>query len=250
MNSNISHFAPALWTIPETDPQTLALLVNAEAELKDRLQQINHQHSNIKFANSLAVEDMIIVDQIAQMDADIEIFVLDTGRLNTETTLFMQTAEQYYPDVHFVVYRPDAAAVVNYTQQFGEFAFYQGIEQRKQCCFIRKVAPLNTALVDADAWITGQRREQSPTRSALLFSEHDGIRNIAKYNPLFDWSEDLVWAYIQQHQVPFNPLYRQGYPSIGCEPCTRPVRKNEDIRAGRWWWEQKDGKECGLHVSS
>ena len=118
---------------------------------------------------------------------------------------------------------------------------------RRRCCEIRKIEPLNRALADADAWLTGQRREQSVTRSGLDFAEQDSERGIAKYNPIFDWTEAEVWAYVQSRGLPFNGLYRQGYPSIGCAPCTMPVKEGDDIRAGRWWWESRDSKECGLH---
>ena len=124
---------------------------------------------------------------------------------------------------------------------------YESIELRKQCCYIRKVEPLNRALAAAPAWLTGQRRSQSVTRGDLPFEETDHARGIAKFNPIFDWQDDDVWAYAQTADLPLNALYNQGYPSIGCEPCTRPVKWDEDIRAGRWWWESKDSKECGLH---
>ena len=137
--------------------------------------------------------------------------------------------------------------MTRYEEEKGKFAFYESVELRRECCHIRKIEPLNRAIQGADAWLTGQRREQSATRTVLPFAEQDQSRGIDKYNPIFDWSETDVWAYILANNVPYNDLYHQGFPSIGCEPCTRQVKQGEDIRAGRWWWESKDSKECGLH---
>ncbi|MDU5801510.1 MAG: phosphoadenylyl-sulfate reductase, partial [Haemophilus parainfluenzae] len=144
-------------------------------------------------------------------------------------------------------FQPIADEVIRYEEEKGKFAFYESVELRRECCHIRKIEPLNRAIQGADAWLTGQRREQSATRTALPFAEQDQSRGIDKYNPIFDWSETDVWAYILANNVPYNELYHQGFPSIGCEPCTRQVKQGEDIRAGRWWWESKDSKECGLH---
>ena len=143
---------------------------------------------------------------------------------------------------------PEASDVEAFIAQYGLNGFYDTEEAKKACCGARKIKPLNKALLGADAWLTGQRREQAVTRSDLPLRELDDARNIAKYNPLFDWTESEVWAYLQTKQVPIHPLHFQGYPSIGCEPCTRAVKAGEDIRAGRWWWLQQDSKECGLHV--
>ncbi len=250
-------FKPDLWQIPQvliSKEQTAqvksAVLtdLNRRVEiLRKRLEHIAENHSTVKFASSLAVEDMLISDVIVKSAVPIEIFTLDTGRLNPETLALIDQIEKHYPSLKLQRYSPKTQDVARYIEQFGQDAFYQSVELRKQCCFIRKVEPLNRALQQADAWLTGQRREQSVTRSELPFCEHDPMRKIAKYNPIFDWSEQDVWAYILTFDVPFNPLYRQGYPSIGCEPCTRPVKAEEDIRAGRWWWENRDSKECGLH---
>lgn len=238
---------PQLWQIPTPDDAVYQQLSDKIAQLEQRLQQINQQHQQVKFANSLAVEDMLITDVIAKLGLNIEVFTLETGRLNPETLILTTQIEQHYPKLNFKLYQPKDDAVADYVTNVGLNAFYDGIEQRKQCCFIRKVEPLNRALDDADAWLTGQRREQSITRQDLPFAEHDDARNIAKYNPIFDWTELDVWAYILQFNIPFNELYHRGYPSIGCEPCTMPVKFGEDIRSGRWWWEQRDSKECGLH---
>jgi phosphoadenosine phosphosulfate reductase len=151
-------------------------------------------------------------------------------------------------DYEVVLYKPEAAAIAAYVETNGLNAFYDSIEMRKECCRIRKVEPLKRALAGNKAWITGQRRAQSTTRSELAMQEDDVAHGLQKFNPLADWSEDDVWQYIRDNQVPFNPLHEKGYPSIGCEPCTRAIQPGEDIRAGRWWWESPDSKECGLHI--
>ncbi len=141
------------------------------------------------------------------------------------------------------------AAVEAYVKDHGLNAFYESVDLRKSCCGIRKVEPLNRALAGVEAWVTGQRREQSVTRTELHEQEHDAARGIEKYNPLAEWTEADVWAYLRHFDVPVNPLHARGYPSIGCEPCTRAIRPGEDSRAGRWWWESRDTKECGLHIT-
>jgi phosphoadenosine phosphosulfate reductase len=181
--------------------------------------------------------------------AHLPIFTLQTGRLHAETLAMLDRIRERY-DYAIEQYTPDARAVEAYVRDHGLNAFYDSIELRKACCNIRKVVPLNRALKDADAWLTGQRREQAVTRADLPFVEDDDARGIAKYNPLFDWTEAEVWAYLEQHAVPTNALHDKGYPSIGCEPCTRAVRAGEDVRAGRWWWESRDSKECGLHATN
>jgi phosphoadenosine phosphosulfate reductase len=146
------------------------------------------------------------------------------------------------------LYRPLQAAVDAYVEKGGVNAFYDSVELRKECCQIRKVEPLSRALSGKKSWVTGQRRAQSATRSELSVQEYDGSHSMEKFNPLADWSEQEVWDYIRANDVPYNPLHDQGYPSIGCEPCTRAIQPGEDVRAGRWWWENPDSKECGLHL--
>lgn len=238
---------PELWHIPTPDRDTLFRLPEKTAQLLSRLQAIVAQHQNVKFASSLAVEDMLITDVLARHRLPVTVFTLQTGRLNAETLQLIDTVRQQYPELHFEVYEPDAQAVADYVRQHGANAFYDSVALRRECCCIRKIEPLNRAIGDADAWLTGQRREQSVTRNELPFAEHDAERSIAKYNPIADWSEADVWAYILHNQIAYNALYGQGYPSIGCEPCTMPVKAGQDIRAGRWWWESRDSKECGLH---
>lgn len=241
--------APNLWSIPPIDEKTLLTLPEKESQLQLRLRDIAARHHNIKLAHSLSVEDFVITDQIAKLHLPIELLVLDTKALPDATLQLLKTAKKYYSHLTWLIESPDESRIEYYRQTRGEHAFYENIQWRQECCFIRKIEPLNRALSQADAWLTGQRREQSSTRQHLAFQEHDSARNIAKFNPLFDWQENEVWAYIQKNNIPFNELYKQGYPSIGCAPCSKPVKKGEDIRAGRWWWEQKEQKECGLHMS-
>jgi phosphoadenosine phosphosulfate reductase len=223
---------------------------NARVILLERaLTDIAERHDNAALASSLSAEDMIVTDVIARLKLPIDVFTLDTGRLHQETLdLIAQTEERYGIDIE--VFRPDGQAVAAYVTAHGKDGFYEGVQQRKLCCSIRKVEPLNRALKDRDAWLTGQRREQSLTRNALPEAEHDAERGIEKYNPLADWSWADVLAYAERFDIPMSQLYARGYVSIGCEPCTKAIRPGEDPRAGRWWWENQDSKECGLHTSS
>jgi phosphoadenosine phosphosulfate reductase len=197
-------------------------------------------------ASSLSIEDMVLTDAIARARLPIGIFALDTGRLHSDTLVLLDAIRQQY-GIEVTVYAPDPQAVAEYLRAYGRDAFYQGVELRKRCCAIRKVEPLARALAGKRAWITGQRREHSAGRSRLAEREDDPVHGIEKFNPLAAWSEEQVWQYIREHRVPYNRLYDQGYRSIGCAPCSRPVLPGEDVRAGRWWWEQPEHKECGLH---
>jgi phosphoadenosine phosphosulfate reductase len=198
-------------------------------------------------ASSLAAEDMVLTDMILRANLPIGIFTLETGRLHAETlAVVTRIKETYGYDV--MLYRPQPEAVDQYVAQNGLNAFYDSVEMRKECCRIRKVEPLRRALAGKQAWLTGQRRSQSSTRAALDIQEFDEAHGLAKFNPLADWSEDDVWHYIRSNNVPYNLLHDKGYPSIGCEPCTRAIQPGEDVRAGRWWWENPESKECGLHV--
>ncbi|WP_315359540.1 phosphoadenylyl-sulfate reductase [Neisseria bacilliformis] len=238
---------PQLWTIPAPPPSVYDALAAKTDRLRRRLHKAAAAHKNVKLASSLAVEDMVITHIIAAEQLPVAVFTLQTGRLNAETLALIDEVAQRYPDLDFRCYTPLSDDVAAYVAQHGENAFYESVALRRECCRIRKIEPLNRALADADAWLTGQRREQSVTRSALPFAETDTARGIAKYNPIFDWTEHEVWAFVLKNGIPYNDLYRQGYPSIGCEPCTMPVKAGQDIRSGRWWWESRDSKECGLH---
>ncbi|MGK5013464.1 phosphoadenylyl-sulfate reductase [Janthinobacterium sp. MDB2-8] len=199
------------------------------------------------FASSLAAEDMVLTDMILKAKLPIGIFSLETGRLHQETLAVLDKVKARY-DHDITLYRPQPEAVAAYVEQNGINAFYNSVEMRRECCRIRKVEPLGRALAGNKAWITGQRRAQSTTRAELHVQEDDAAHAMTKFNPLADWSEQDVWDYIRANDVPYNALHDQGYPSIGCEPCTRAVQPGEDVRAGRWWWENPDSKECGLHM--
>ena len=211
------------------------------------LNDIAKDYAPATFANSFGAEDMVLTDLICRQVPAIEIFTLDTGRLPAETYALMQQSVQRYGQ-RFVAYFPEAAAVEQYTREHGPNAFYDSVELRKRCCNIRKVEPLKRALHGKKAWITGLRREQAPTRTDLGVSEWDGGNGLQKFNPLIEWSHNDVWNYLRHFEVPYNALHDQHYPSIGCAPCTRAIAVGEDIRAGRWWWENPESKECGLHV--
>ena len=217
------------------------------AATRATLERIASDFTPAVFASSLAAEDMVLTDLILRAKLPIRIFTLETGRLHKETLGMLDRIHEVY-GYNVEAYRPDTAAVDAYVQQNGLNAFYDSVEMRKECCRIRKVDPLNRALAGQRAWITGQRRAQSATRTELHVQEDDAAHGMAKFNPLADWSEEDVWHYIRSSNVPYNPLHDRGYPSIGCEPCTRAIQPGEDVRAGRWWWENPESKECGLHV--
>jgi phosphoadenosine phosphosulfate reductase len=192
---------------------------------------------------------MLLTDLIARHVPGISIFTLDTGRLNPETyDLLAKVQEIYGSKVKLEVYYPQAQTIQLFVEKNGINAFYNSVEMRKNCCGIRKVEPLGRALQGKKAWITGMRRSQSEDRADLAFEEFDADNGLAKFNPLADWSEKEVWEYIRSNNVPYNELHDQHYHSIGCAPCTRSIAAGEDIRAGRWWWENDSMKECGLHV--
>lgn len=215
--------------------------------LERALVEIAQRHERPALASSLSAEDMVITDVIARLKLPIDIFTLETGRLNPETlALIPQVKERY--GIEIDVRRPDEHAIAAYIAAHGKDGFYDSVAARKLCCNIRKVAPLNEALNGRDAWLTGQRRDQAVTRGALPEAERDAERNMQKYNPLADWTWADVLAYASRFDIPMNALYQRGYVSIGCEPCTKAIRPGEDPRNGRWWWENQDSKECGLHT--
>jgi len=207
---------------------------------------IEKLHS-VAFANSLGAEDMVLVDLIRKNKLNVEIFSIDTGRLPSETYHLIQEVELKY-QFKIKIYFPNQEKVESYVNLNGINAFYNSLDLRKSCCGIRKVEPLNRALKDKKAWITGMRQEQSQTRQTLQEEEFDEAHQSQKLNPLISWSELEIWAYIKVNEVPYNALHDQFYPSIGCAPCSRAISEGEDVRAGRWWWEDPENKECGLHV--
>ncbi|MYM75673.1 phosphoadenylyl-sulfate reductase [Duganella sp. FT134W] len=211
------------------------------------LSRIASDFSPAVFASSLAAEDMVLTDLILKGGYDIGIFSLETGRLHKETLAMLDKVREHY-GYDITLYKPQPEAVNAYVTLNGLNAFYDSVDLRKECCRIRKVEPLGRALLGKKAWVTGQRRAQAATRGSLMVEEDDPGHFMTKFNPLADWSEEDVWHYIRENGVPYNALHDQGFPSIGCEPCTRAIEPGEDVRAGRWWWENPESKECGLHV--
>lgn len=224
-------------------------------DLKNKIDQVRSvldcavsDFGPVVFANSMGAEDMVLTDLIEKYQPGIEMFTLDTGRLPQETYDLMQEVRKHYK-VPLQVFFPDAGMVEAYIALNGVNGFYDSVELRKRCCHIRKVELLRRALSGKRAWITGMRREQAPTREALQVSMTDTDNGgLQKFNPLLDWSNAEVWEYLRQYDVPYNKLHDRFYPSIGCAPCTRAITLGEDVRSGRWWWEDPQSKECGLHV--
>ena len=219
----------------DTEPQTI--LEWGITKFKD----------TISLACSFGAEDVVLLDMLSKIPARFQVFVLDTGRLPQETYNVMEQCRKKY-GIEFKVFFPERDKIESLIERKGPNSFYSSIENRKECCYIRKVEPLSRALDGLQAWITGLRREQSVTRNGVPKVEIDPAHgNILKLNPLADWTNEQVWNYIKIHQVPYNELHDKGYPSIGCAPCTRAVKLGEDLRAGRWWWEAPELKECGIH---
>ena len=201
----------------------------------------------VTFSTSFSWEDQLITHLIFSNNIDIKVFTLDTGRMFAETySTWSATLEKYGQPI--VAYYPDAQALQKFVAEKGPNSFYESVENRKGCCYIRKVEPLQRAINGNKVWVTGIRAEHSPNRTDMTQVEWDATNNITKYHPLLHWTTDEVKAYIRENHIPYNPLHDKGFVSIGCAPCTRAIRPGEDFRAGRWWWEDADKKECGLHV--
>lgn len=212
------------------------------------LRTVTDMYGNrVALASSFGAEDQALTHMLWAVYPAIRVFTLDTGRLNQETYDVMQKTRDTY-GISVEITFPDSDAVTQMVTEHGPNLFYTSVENRKTCCAIRKVAPLQKKLAGFDVWITGLRRSQSVTRSDIQLVEYDQAHNMIKLNPLLEWSNDQVWEYIRTHNVPYNALHDKGYPSIGCACCTRAVEPGEDIRAGRWWWENPETKECGLHI--
>jgi phosphoadenosine phosphosulfate reductase len=204
---------------------------------------------DLVFACSFGAEDVVLIDLISKYAPSIQIITLDTGRLPQATYDVMDTCRAKY-GVNIQVYFPDASEVEQMVAEHGLNLFYHSVENRKRCCGIRKIHPLRRALEGKKAWVTGVRRQQADSRQDMVAVEDDNFFGLKKFNPLIEWTEDEIWAYIREFDVPYNALHDQHYPSIGCLPCTRPITVGEDPRSGRWWWEHEDGvAECGLHAS-
>lgn len=200
------------------------------------------------FASSLGAEDQVITDMLVKIDPKASIFTLDTGRFFQETyNILENTINRYKTEIEVLF--PESRAVEEMVRRHGPNLFYYSVENRKLCCRVRKVEPLKKKLAALDAWICGLRKGQSVTRTQVEKIEWDGDHGLVKINPIADWSEKEIWDYIRLNSVPYNSLHDKGFPSIGCAPCTRAIQHGEDIRAGRWWWENPDYKECGLHRS-
>lgn len=228
------------------------MIKTAEIEnlsLEESLKLIDKKFGNkAAFSTSLSWEDQVITHYIFTLNLPIKVFTLDTGRLFPETySVLNRTRERYKKNIE--VYFPNFEKVENLVTNKGPISFYESLENRKECCFIRKVEPLNRALQGVNCWITGLRAEHSENRSEMRMIELDESREITKIHPLANWTLDEVKAEIKKHNIPYNSLHDKGFVSIGCQPCTRAIQVGEDFRAGRWWWEDNSKKECGLHSS-
>jgi phosphoadenosine phosphosulfate reductase len=225
-------------------------------ELNERLQGCSAQEILIYFieeyegkvalGSSMGAEDQVLTDMIAKIDKSTKIFTLDTGRVFPETYQTLHETNKKY-GINVEVYFPNSEKVERMVNEKGINLFYESIENRKMCCDVRKIEPLRRAIKDVDVWVTGIRKEQSITRILTEVVEYDQFTGKIKINPLLEWTEDDLWKYIKAYDVPFNKLHEKGFPSIGCQPCTRAIKEGEDVRAGRWWWEAPEQKECGLH---
>jgi phosophoadenylyl-sulfate reductase (thioredoxin)/thioredoxin-dependent adenylylsulfate APS reductase len=203
----------------------------------------------VVFSTSFGVEDQVITHFIFSNNLPIKVFTLETGRLFPETYyVWNRTLETYQKQIE--AYFPDTGAVERLISEKGPSSFYESVENRKECCRIRKIEPLQRALEGAECWITGIRAEQSNNRQGMSAVEWDAGNQLIKFHPIYDWTLGAVWDYVKAHHIPYNPLHDKGFPSIGCAPCTRAVREGEDFRAGRWWWEDQSKKECGLHATA
>lgn len=225
--------------------------LNAEFKHFDAKSVLKHflkeYRDKIALSSSFGAEDQALSDMILKIDANTTIFTLDTGRLPQQTYDVMDKTNLKYK-TKIRVYFPDSRDIERLYHKQGANGFYGSIENRKECCYVRKIVPLKRALNGIEVWITGLRAEQSPTRGDIQMLEWDEGNGVIKLNPLILWSESDVWNYIKENNVPYNALHDEGYPSIGCAPCTRAVEEGADIRSGRWWWENPEHKECGLHL--
>ncbi|MEN8146975.1 MAG: phosphoadenylyl-sulfate reductase [Campylobacterota bacterium] len=220
------------------------------ASTREILEYFLHRYTDkIALASSFGAEDQVLTDLLYSLKDDADVFTLDTGRLPYETYDVMQRTNVKY-GVKIAVFFPVSDDVEKLYASQGINGFYESVENRKSCCHVRKTVPLKRALAPLDVWITGLRRAQSVTRETIQVVEWDEANGLIKINPLIDWSEKEVWEHIKEHKIPYSDLHDKGYPSIGCAPCSRAVKSGEDIRSGRWWWENPEHKECGLHLKT
>lgn len=216
------------------------------ASVREQLAAAVREHGRVTYSNSLGAEAMVLTDIIWSQVPEIDIFSIDTGRLHEETYELLEKLQRRYKRKLRVVY-PDALALEKLVESQGVNGFYHSLEARLACCRIRKVEPFKRAIAGYSAWVTGVRREQSATRAQAQPVEWDGEHSLYKISPLLDWTEEQVWQYIRARKLPYNSLHDKQFPSIGCAPCTRAIQPGENRRAGRWWWEQPESRECGLH---
>lgn len=236
-----------LWKPPLPTPATNKRLETVVIELNRRIEDILCKHKNPVFSTSLVVEDMVLLDAIFRSGQRIRAFTLNTGKLPVQTLALLTRAQNTYESLIEEIH-PQQEDLVRFFNTHSDFSsIYQSQEARLACCDIRIVKPMARILKSADAWITGRRRGQSITRADLRYSEKSHEFQLTKYNPIYDWDEELIWAYALHNNVPIHELHHCGFPSIGCETCTRAVYQGEDIRAGRWWWEKPENKESGMH---
>jgi phosphoadenosine phosphosulfate reductase len=233
--------------------KNLVDFLNEELKENTIVEKLNYledaHHGKVVFTTSFGYEDQVITDIIFRNNLEINVVTLDTGRLFEETyKVYRSTLEKYGKPIK--AFFPPTEKVEQLLKEKGPFSFYESLENRKECCFIRKVIPLKRALAGNEIWITGLRASQSDNRSDLQEFEWDEGNNVIKFNPLLDWSLEQTIQYVKENNVPYNVLHDRGFVSIGCEPCTRSIKSGEDFRAGRWWWEQNSGKECGLHETN
>jgi phosphoadenosine phosphosulfate reductase len=216
------------------------------AAVRESLAAAVREHGRVTYSNSLGAEAVVLTDIIWSHVPGIDIFSIDTGRLHEETYELMERLQRRYKRTIRLVH-PDAQALEALVAKRGINGFYHSHEARLECCRVRKVEPFKRAIAGYGAWITGVRREQSATRAQAKPVEWDSDYGLYKVSPLLDWTEEQVWQYIRARQLPYNSLHDRQFPSIGCQPCTRAIQPGESRRAGRWWWEQPESRECGLH---
>ncbi len=222
----------------------------APLSLVGRISLIGEKFPKAVFTTSLGLEDQVVtwaIAAIAQQTRSIRIATLRTGRLFLTTVKLLAKTKKHFA-LDIIEYAPDANELKDYLKKYSLNGFYESKQARLACCFVRKIAPLKRALSGADAWVTGLRKEQSVNRSNIVFAQYDSEYNLIKLNPLADLSLAELTKIISENNIPINPLHKKNYPSIGCEPCTRAIKQGEDERAGRWWWEKDDKRECGLHL--
>lgn len=244
--SRLLGFGPAKWGQVMNETAQNQVLSPTDV-LKSAFERHAADRLSLSFSGA---EDVVLIDMACNLVDEVNVFSLDTGRLHPETYAFIERVRNHY-GIEIDILSPDPASLEAFVKEKGLFSFYE--DGHQECCGIRKIEPLQRHLAGLDAWVTGQRRDQSPTRADVPQIQEDKAfsndeRTLMKYNPLAEWSSAQVWQYIRDNDVPYNELHDQGYVSIGCQPCTRPIGPNMHERAGRWWWEEATKRECGLHV--